>query len=186
MPRRLQLAAHLPDEELRSRYRRATRPVERAHWQVLWMLSQGFFSEDIADAVGYRPAWVRKLIGRYNDEGPAAMHDGRADNPGAAPLLSFQDEADLAEALKHAPAEGDAWSGPLVARWMSERLGRPVDRKRGWEMLRWLGYTPQRPRPHHTEADEKAQVAFKSGSAEDARQGAAGPPRGGGPALGRG
>jgi transposase len=101
MPRRLQLTAHRPDEELLSRYRRAERPVERTHWQVLWMLSQGFHSEDIADAVGYRPAWVRKLIGRYNDEGPEAMQDGRADNPGAPSLLSPQEEADLAEALKH-------------------------------------------------------------------------------------
>jgi transposase len=160
--------------------------VERTHWQILWMLSQGFYSEDIADAVGYRPAWVRKLVGRYNEAGPDAMLDGRADNPGAPALLSSEDEADLAEALTAPPAEGDAWSGPLVARWMSERLGRPVDRKRGWEMLRWLGYTPQRPRPRHTGADEQAQAAFKSGSPENTHRGAAGPPRDRSSALGGG
>lgn len=186
MPRRLQLAAHLPDEELLARYRRAERPVERTHWQVLWMLSQGFYSEDIADAVGYRTAWVRKLVGRYNEGGPESMHDGRAENHGAAPLLSPEDEADLAEALKHAPAQGDAWSGPLVARWMGERLGRSVSRQRGWEMLRWMGYTPQSPRPRHTGSDPEAQSAFKSCPAAEAHLRAAGPPRGGGSALGGG
>jgi transposase len=186
MPRRLQLAAHLPEEELLHRSRSATRAVERTHWQALWMLSQGFPSEEIADAVGYRTAWIRKLVGRYNEQGPAAMHDGRADNPGAPPLLAPEQEADLAEALKQPPSDGDAWSGPLVAHWMGARLGRTVDRKRGWEMLRWLGYTPQRPRPRHTGADEQAQVSFKSRSAEDARGGTAGPPRGGRRALGGG
>ena len=165
MGRRLQLTAHLPEAELFRRYRSTPRPVERMHWQVLWMLSQGFRSEDIADAVGYRVAWVRKLIGRYNEQGPQAMHDGREDNPGQPPLLSPEDEAELAEALTQQPVGGDAWSGPLVARWMSGRLDREVSRQRGWEMLRYLGYTPQRPRPRHTQADEEAQRAFKRGPA---------------------
>jgi transposase len=165
MGARLQLAAHLGDEELLRRYRTTTRSVERMHWQVLWMLSQGFHSEDIAEAVGYRVAWVRKLIGRYNAQGPSSMHDGREDNPGAPSLLSIEEETELDALLQQSPPEGDAWNGPLVARWMSERLGREVCRQRGWEMLLFLGYTPQRPRPRHIGADETAQAAFKSGPA---------------------
>ena len=165
MSRRLELASHLPEEELLTRFRGAERPIERTHWQVLWMLSQGFYTEDIADAVGYQTAWVRKLIGRYNEQGPEAMRDHRRDNPGQPPLLGPEDEADLADALTRAPADGDAWSGPLVARWMSERLGRAVSRQRGWEMLLYLGYTPQRPRPHHEGADLEAQEQFQGGAA---------------------
>jgi transposase len=42
-------------------------------------------------------------------------------------------------------------------------LGRPVDPARGWEWMRRLGFTPQRPRPRETRADPAAQAAFKKG-----------------------
>ncbi len=46
---------------------------------------------------------------------------------------------------------------------MSQRLGRPVSEQRGWEWMRRLGFTPQRPRPRETRADAEAQAAFKKG-----------------------
>jgi transposase len=53
--------------------------------------------------------------------------------------------------------------GRQVAAWMSRVLGRPVSPQRGWEWLRRLGFTPQRPRPRETRADAAAQEAFKKG-----------------------
>jgi len=46
---------------------------------------------------------------------------------------------------------------------MAARLGRPVAPQRGWEQLRALGLTPQRPRPREERADPAAQAAFKKG-----------------------
>ncbi len=186
MPARLRLADHLSEQDLFTRYQAAQRPIARTHWQVVWMVSQGFRTEDIADAVGYSPTWIRKLVGRYNEGGPEALGDGRRRNRGAEPLLGSQDEAVLRQALQEPLPEGDLWSGVQVARWMSERLGRPVGRQRGWETLRRLGYTAQRPRPRHADADPQAQAAFQSGTARQARRRAAGASRGGGGALGRG
>lgn len=122
--------------------------MDRSHWQVLWMVARGFRTDDIADAVGYSPTWMRKLVGRYNDGGADAMGDGRRHDPGAEPLLSPEDEAALRAELERDAPEGDLWTGPRVATWMSERLGRPVSRFRGAEALRRLGYSPQKPRPH--------------------------------------
>ncbi len=174
MPARLHLADHLSPEELFQSYQTAQQPLARMHWQVVWMVSQGFRTEDIADAIGYTPTWIRKLVGRYNAGGPEAMGDQRRQNAGAAPLLGDEEEAALREALKEPLPGGDLWSGVQVARWMSERLGRPVARQRGWEMLRRLGYSPQRPRPRHAEADLQAQATFPGGASRQARRRAAG------------
>jgi hypothetical protein len=62
----------------------------------------------------------------------------------------------------------------LFARWMSQRLGREVSRVRGWEALRRLGYSPQKPRPAHDQADPEAQAAFQGGAARRARRRAGG------------
>jgi hypothetical protein len=35
--------------------------------------------------------------------------------------------------LAGAPPEGRQWNGRKVADWLSEHLGRPVHRQRGWE-----------------------------------------------------
>jgi transposase len=160
MPARLHLARHLSEGDLFARYQAAPRPLVRAHWQVLWMVSQDWRTEDISGAIGYRPPWIRTLVGRYNEGAPEAMDDQRSHNPGGEKLLSADDEEDLRIALGKVTEQGDAWSGAQVARWMSARLGIPVRRQRGWETLRRLGYTPQRPRRRHADADPEAQVRF--------------------------
>lgn len=157
---RLRLAPHLVAEELLARSRSASDPVEKTHWQVLWLLSQGRVSEDIAEITGYSLNWVRILVRRYNQDGPPAARDQRHTNRGQAPLLSADLQRELARALEQPPEDGGLWSGPKVAAWMSRRLGRAVRVQRGWEYLRRLGYTPQRPRPRHTGADPQAQARF--------------------------
>ena len=41
MPKRIQIAQHLPIEELEQRYRQAKDGVERSHYQIIWLLAQG-------------------------------------------------------------------------------------------------------------------------------------------------
>jgi transposase len=53
---------------------------------------------------------------------------------------------------------------PQGAAWMAAQLGRLVHAQRGWEVLRRLGFTLQRLRPRHIQADPDAQVAFKKSS----------------------
>lgn len=168
MPARLQIREHLSDAELEARYRGAAQVLDRTHWQVILLLKQGIRSEEVAALVGYCVTWVRILARRYNEDGPAALHDGRRDNHGQAPTLGDDDLLALLYAMAGTPPAGGVWTGPQAARWMETRLGRApgsLDDARGWEALRKVGWRPQRPRPRHQGGDPEAQARFQSGTA---------------------
>jgi transposase len=126
----------------------------------LTWLAWGVTGVRAAGVSGYSPKWVGRLVRRYNAGGPEAVADKRHQNRGAAPLLSVEQRAQLTEALEGPAPDGGLWTGPKVAGWMSEQLGRAVRPQRGWEYLRRCGFTPHRPRPRHAQADAAAQAAF--------------------------
>jgi transposase len=161
MPKHLIASPHLSVAELEQRYRHERDPVARSHWQIVWLRARGQPPAAIAEMTGYCIDWVRTIIHRYNDGGPAALGDRRHDNPGAAPLLDAAGQVALRQALAGPAPDGGLWTGPKVARWMTIRLDQRVSPQVGWTYLRKLGFTPQRPRPHHTQADPDAQDAFK-------------------------
>ena len=165
MPRRLPVPPHLPAADLEARYRRARDPVERSHWQIVWLLATGRPTAEVAAVTGYSVPWVRRVARRYAEGGPAALGDRRRANPGAPPLLDPARQAALRAALAGPAPDGGLWTGRKVAAWMARELGRPVGEQRGWEWLRRLGFTPQRPRPRQARADPAAQAAFKGGAA---------------------
>jgi transposase len=163
MSRPLVIPPHLPAEELERRYRGARDPVARSHWQIVWLLARGEPTAQVCRATGYSPTWVREVARRYREGGPGALGDRRRANPGAPPLLGPAQRERLREALGGPAPDGGLWTGRKVAAWMSAELGRPVGEQRGWEWLRRLGFTPQRPRPKETRADADAQAALKKG-----------------------
>ena len=162
--RRLKIEGTLNVEELEARYRHASAGVARSQWQIIWLLAKGQHSEDIAEMTGYSQAWIRVLAGRYNARGEVGIGDGRHHNPGKAVTLSQADQVELKTLLEKAADVGEKWSGPQVAAWMSERLGRPVYNQRGWDMLRRLGFTAKTPRPRHAKANVADQQLFKKSS----------------------
>jgi transposase len=163
MARRLSIPPHLTLTELEQRYRRASDPVARSHWHILWLLTSGTPTAEVARVTCYSVNWVREIARRYREEGPAGIGDRRHSNPGAAPLLDAGQQEQLRVALSGPAANGDLWTCRSVAAWMSAAVGRPVSEQRGWEWMRRLGFTPQRPRPRETRADPAAQAAFKKG-----------------------
>src|SRR5574342_55208 len=90
---------HLPNEAMERRYRDAKDVVERSQWQILWLLAGGKRTREVAAVTGYSQDWIRKLVRRYNAQGPGAVGDGRHSNPGRDRLLSAELEAELREAL---------------------------------------------------------------------------------------
>jgi transposase len=164
MPKRLSIRAHLAVNELATHYRRAKDPVARSHWQVIWLLAQELTSAQVAAVTGYTVNWIRSIVRRYNQQGPAGLEDRRHRNPGATGLLSTAQRAALAAALQRPPPDGGVWTGPKAAAWMTATLGRRVHAQRGWEALRRLGWTSKVPRPRHAKADPTAQAAFKKTS----------------------
>jgi transposase len=163
MARPLLIPPHLTLDELEQRYRRSGDPVARSQWQIVWLLAGGASTTAVARSTGYSVNWVREIARRYREDGPAGIGDRRHGNPGAAPLLAATQQEALRRALGGPTPDGGLWTGRSVAAWMSAALGRPVSPQRGWEWLRRLGYTPQRPRPRETRADPAAQEAFKKG-----------------------
>lgn len=161
--RRLHLPPHLSLDELEQRYRRADDPVARSQWQIVWLLAGGTATAAVARSTGYSVNWIREVARRYRETGPAGIGDRRHANLGARPLLDPARQAQLQAALAGPAPDGGLWTCRSVAAWMSAVLGRPVSTQRGWEWMRRLGFTPQRPRPRATRADPEAQAAFKKG-----------------------
>lgn len=162
MPRRIRLEPHLTVDELERRYRGAKGPHERSWYQILWLLAQGQTATAIAASTGYSRYWIGQLARRYNEQGPAGMHNRRVTHSHrTALLLSAEQLAELAQAVRGPAPEGDEWLGRTVAAWMSQQLGRPVSVQLGWVYLVRLEGKRRKPRPRHVQADPAEQDAFK-------------------------
>ncbi len=166
MVRKLVIPSHLPVSDLEQRSRRARDPVARSHWQIIWLLARGDPTAAVSGATGYSENWVREVAKRYREGGPDALGDRRHANPGAAPLLSSEQQEALRAALTGPAPDGGLWTCRAVAAWIGMRIGRPVVEVRGWEYLRRLGFSPQRPRPREARADPAAQAMFKRGASK--------------------
>jgi transposase len=129
-------------------------------------------ARQVAESTGYSAYWIGQLARRYNRHGPDAMRNRQRFSSGGSyrrpQLLSAEQQDELRQALAGPPpggVSGDLWTARAVAAWMSARLGRAVAPQRGWDYLQRLQYSPQVPRPRHTEADPEAQATFKKSSA---------------------
>lgn len=163
MPAPRTLAPHLSVADLERRYRAGRDPVERGHWQMVWLVGQGQTCPAVARVMGYRVASVRTVIQRDNTGGPAGLVDRRHTNPGQPALVSPTVAAELRVRLAEPPPDGGLWTSPKVAAWLRERLDRPISPQRAWEVLQRIGFSLQQPRPHAPAADPAAQEAFTKG-----------------------
>lgn len=161
MPRqRLPIAPHLPPEQIARRYRSCRHGVEKAHWQVLWLMTrpeEPLTPAQAAHQVGLTAGWVRTLLKRWNADGPDGLADRRAVTNGGRPKLTPEQQADLYEALQRPPSDGGLWTGTKVAAYVHDRWGVTVGKPTGWKWLRRLGFTLQVPRPRHPEAASPAE-----------------------------
>ena len=91
MNKPITVKAHLSIEAIETRYRKAKDPVERSHWHIIWLLTQGKTTTEIALVTGYCPTWIRTLAHRYNDAGPQGLGDRRHSKPSSnRPSMSRQ------------------------------------------------------------------------------------------------
>ncbi len=164
----MKIEAHLRSEELEDRYRKAHDPVERSHYQILWLIAEGKTTTEVMEITGYCRGWIQQLARRYNAHGPEALGDRRHRNPGARDraLLNAGQQEELAEALSKPPPDGGMWNSRKVGEWIEGRTGKAVSRKkqRGWDYLNRLRQSPKVPRPHHDKADKAEQEGFKKDS----------------------
>src|SRR4051812_4331684 len=104
-----------------------------------------------------------QLLARYNAQGPQALGDLRRRN-GTSPSVLRPDLLDKLKArLREPPPDGGLWTSPKVAAWMAGELGlAAVLPQRGWEALKAIGWSVQKPRPRHpASATPEEREAFK-------------------------
>ena len=103
---------------------------------------------------------------RTNRFGPASLGDRRRGNGTQPTILTPAVLDKLRERLTSPPDDGGVWTAKTVAAVMAAELGlAKVAEPRGWEALRAMGWTIQRPRPRHARAASlEAQGEYKKAS----------------------
>jgi transposase len=170
VPKYVTITNHLSVDELASRYRKAVDPIERSHFQIVWLLAQGKRVREVVEITGYCANWIRILARRYNQDGPQVLADQRHQNAGATPLLSQELQGNLRQVLEQASPDGGLWTGRKVALWIGEQTGRKIHVQRGWEYLKRVNFSLHIPRPRHYKADKNRQEAFKQDLPEQVKQ----------------
>jgi len=159
------VAEHLSIAELEERFRTAKDPILARHVQVIWLLAQRRTCAEVAGLTSFAVRWVEQLLERYNAFGPKSLGDRRRGNGAAAKVLTPAVLDKLRERLKAPPDDGGVWTSKKAAAFMAGELGRSVSEQRGWEALRAVEWTLQRPRPQHAGvATPEEQAGFKKSS----------------------
>lgn len=162
----VQVSDYLGVAELQARWRESKDATLARHYQVIWLLSEGRSCAEVARRTGFVRRWVEELAARYNRFGPSSLGDRRRGNGAKPKILTPEILAMLRERVKTAPDDGGVWTSKKVAVVIAAALGVPrVAEQRGWEALRAIDWTIQRPRPQHAQAaTPEEQEAFKKSS----------------------
>ena len=160
------VAEHLSLAELQAGYRTSGDAKLARHYQVIWLLAQGRSCAEVAQLTSLARRWVERLLVRYNQFGPSSLGDRRRGNGTQATVLTPAVLEVLRERLKSPPEDGGVWTAKKVAAVMAAELGlATVAEQRGWEALRALGWTLQKPRPRHARAaSPEEQEEYKKSS----------------------
>src|SRR5947209_19202364 len=117
MTRRLPLHPHVPTSELARRSRQSPTPVEARRWQLLALIADNRMTvKAAAPLVGLNYDYARRVVQRYNREGPPALRDRRRElsAPGTCPLLTPEHLQELAEEVQGPGPRCGLWPGPRV------------------------------------------------------------------------
>jgi transposase len=157
------VADHLSVSALEEAYRSCRDVTAARHFQTIWLLAKGHEIAAVSATMSFARRWVERLLARYNAQGPQALGDLRRRN-GTSPSIL---KPDLLEKLKarllDPPPDGGLWTSPKVATWMASELELArVAPQRGWEALKAIDWSVQKPRPRHpASATPEEREAFK-------------------------
>jgi transposase len=159
----MQVADQLSATELQAGWRASKDATLARHYQVIWLRADGRSCAEVARLTGFVRRWVEELLVRYNRFGPSSLGDRRRRNGAKPRILTPGILAMLRERVKRPPDDGGVWTAKKVAAVIAAALGLArVAEQRGWEALRAIGWTIQRPRPQHARAaTPEEQAAFK-------------------------
>lgn len=159
----VQTVAHLSEAELEAEYVACSDARRSRHVQTIRLLAKGHSVAEVSTITAYGERWIEQLRARYNADGLAALGDQRRRNGTTATILTETVLAKLRERLRTRPDDGGVWSSRKVAAWMAGELGLArVATQRGWEALKAVGWSIQKPRPKNPKSAAPDEVeAFK-------------------------
>jgi len=157
---------HLSVDELEHRYRACVDVTQARHFQTIWLLAKGHTVREVSATTSFGERWIDQVRERYNVFGPNALGDRRCDNGSEPSVLKPELLERLRRRLGDPPPDGGRWTCKKVACWMAERLGlEKLSPTRGWEALKVMGWSIQRPRPRNPQAaTPQQQDEFKKNS----------------------
>jgi transposase len=160
------VAGHLSVAALEERYEACEDATSSRHFQTIWLLAKGHSTGEVARMTSFGQRWIEQLVERYNAFGPSALGDLRRGNGASAKVLKPELLVRLRARLAEPPPDGGVWTSGKVARWMAGGLGlASLAPQRGWEALRAIGWSIQKPRPRNPKAaTAEEQEAFKKNS----------------------
>ena len=145
---------HLSVEELEERFVGCEDATASRHFQVIWLLARGHTISQVSGTTAYGERWIEQLL------------DLRRRNGAPATILKPDLLAKLRLRLDDPPPDGGLWSSRKVAAWMAGELNlTSVAPQRGWEALKAIGWSIQKPRPKNPKsATPEEAAAFKKSS----------------------
>ncbi len=147
------VAGHLSVAALQERCEACEDATSSRHFQTIWLLAKGHSTGEAAAMTSFGQRWIEQLVERYNALGPSAMGDLRRGNGASAKVLRPELLQRLRVRLTEPPPDGGVWTSGKVARWMANELGLASRApQRGWEALRAIGWSIQKPRPRNPKA----------------------------------
>lgn len=153
-----ELLPHYTTEELEVHYRKATLPVERSRWQILWLKSKGYTISEIMATTGFSRSVISTLFREYNAKKEDAVRDKRQDNGSELALSKTQIDILRREIIE---SPDKIWTKKTTQQYIEEHFGIKVTDVCAWGYLRRLGFTRQMPRPQHIKsATEEQKAAF--------------------------
>ncbi len=166
------VAGHLSVAALEERYEACEDVTSSRHFQTIWLLAKGHSTGEVAAMISFGQRWIEQLVERYNAVGPSALGDLRRRNGASATVLTPDLLQRLRVRLSEPAPDGGVWTSGKVARWMAGELGlASLAPQRGWEALRAIGWSIQKPRPRNPKAaTPEEQDAFKKNSPQSSRR----------------
>lgn len=163
MGKALRIRDELLAEALRREARREKDGRAAARMYAIAHALDGLSRAEAARLAGMERQALRDAVVRYNAEGLAGLHDRPKGHPPRR--LDPEEEAGLVVAIERGPdPEADgccAWTRADLCRWLAAQCGKTYHPSSMTRVLRRLGFSRQKARPHHPKRDAEAQAAFK-------------------------
>lgn len=155
-------APHFTLSEVERHYRQEHNATVSKHWQIIRLMLKGHKAQEVAEGLALSDGWVKEIIRRYNRLGAAGLRDRRKDNGGHNALLSEDQQKELLRIVKEEePKDGGLWTGPKIASWIEQTIGKKIRKNTGWDYLVRLGFSLRIARPRHLKSNKEEQEEFK-------------------------